>query len=134
MGHAAARADLRYAVAQGWIQDGTTRGSDNIQGAVDRVAHTGQTEVALHTRGRHGGPAEGIVVEPTGTVLVLAADMVRGVLHASRVRRARPQWTIHVYTPPRAWPFSTWPVLTVMWHLAPEGTSTGTAEEIAGDL
>ena len=25
--------------------------------------------------------------------------MVRGVLHASRVRRARPQWTIQVYTP-----------------------------------
>ena len=67
-------------------------------------------------------------------VLVLAADMVRGVLHASPVRGARPQWTIQVYTPPRAWPFSTWVVLAVMWHLAPEDAPTGTAEEIARDL
>ena len=63
--HAAARAALRYGVAQGWILDETTRGSVNIQEVVDRVAHTLQTEVALHTRGRHGGPAEKIVVEPT---------------------------------------------------------------------
>ena len=98
------------------------------------MAHTGQTEVALHTRGRYGGPAEGIVVEPTGMVLVLAADMVREVLQASWVRPARPQWTFQVYTPPRAWPFSTWAVLAIMWHLAPEGTSTGTAEEIYRDL
>ena len=94
MGHAAARAALGYGVAQGWILDETARGSVNIQEAVDRVADTGQAEVALQTRGRHGGPAEGIIVEPSGMVLVLAADMVRGVLHASRVRRARPQWTI----------------------------------------
>ena len=67
-------------------------------------------------------------------VLVLAANMVRGVLHASRVRRARPQWTMQVYTPPRAWPFSKWAVLAVMWHLAPEDAPTGTAEEIAQDL
>ena len=67
-------------------------------------------------------------------VLVLAADMVRGVLHASRVRRARPQWTILVYTPPGAWPCSTWAPLVVMWHLAPEDAPTGTAEEIARDL
>ena len=39
-----------------------------------------------------------------------------------------------MYTPPRAWPFYTWAVLAVMWHLAPEGTPTGTAEEIAWDL
>ena len=134
VGHAAARAALRYGPAQGWILDQTTRGSVNIQEAVNRVVHTGQTEVALHTRGRHGGPAEGIVVEPTGMVLVLAADMVRGVLNAARVRRARPQWTIQVYTPPGAWPFSTWAVLAVMWHLALEDASTGTAEEIARDL
>ena len=82
--------------------------------AVDRVTHAGQAAVALHTRGRHGGPAEGVIVEPSGMLLVLAADMVRGVLHASRMRRARPQWTIQVYTPPRAWPFSTWAVLAVM--------------------
>ena len=106
----------------------------NIQEAVDRVAHTGQAEVALHTRGRHGGPAERIVIEPSGMVLFLAADMVRGVLHASRVRRARPQWTIQVYTPPGAWPFSTWAVLAVMWHLAPEDAPTCSAEEIARDL
>ena len=99
MGHAAARAALRFRVAQGWILDETARSSVKILEAVDRVTHTGQAEVALHTRGRHGGPAEGIVVEPSGTVLVLAADMVRGVLHASRVLRARPQWTIQVYTP-----------------------------------
>ena len=80
------------------------------------------------------GPAEGIMVEPSGMVLVLAADIVRGVLHASRVRRACPQWTIQVYTPPRAWPFSTWAVLAVMWHLAPENAPTGTAEQIARDL
>ena len=90
--------------------------------------------MALHIWGRHGGPAEGIVYEPTGMVLVIAADMVRGVLHASRVRRARPQWTIQVYTPPRAWPFSTWAVLAFMWHLAPKGTPTGTVVETARDL
>ena len=39
-----------------------------------------------------------------------------------------------MYTPPRAWPFSTWAVLAVMWHLAPEDAPTGTAEEIAQDL
>ena len=71
----------------------------NIQEAVDRVPDTGQAEVALHTRGRHGGPAEGIDVESSGMVRVLAADMVRGLLHASRVQRARPQWFIQVYTP-----------------------------------
>ena len=76
VGHAAARAALRYGVVQGWILDETACGSVNIQEAVDRVAHTGQAEVALHTRGRHGGPAEGIIVEPSGMVLVLAADMV----------------------------------------------------------
>ena len=100
MGYAAARASLRYGVAQGWIQDETTRGTVNIQEAINRVAHTGQTEVALHTRGRHGGPGEGIIPEPTGMILFLAADMVRGVLQASLVRRAPPQWTIQVYTPP----------------------------------
>ena len=63
--HAAARAALRYGVAQGWILDETTRGSVNIQEAVDRVTHTGHPDVALHTRGRHGKPAEGIVVETT---------------------------------------------------------------------
>ena len=134
VGYAAACAALRYGVAQGWIQDETTRDSVNVQKAVDRVAHTGQTEVALHNRGRHGGPTEEMVVEPTGMVLVLAADMVPGVVHASRVRRARPHWTIQVYTPPRAWPFSTWAVLVIMWHLAPEGTPGGSPEEIARDL
>ena len=134
VGRAAARAVLRYGLAQGWILDETARGSVNIQEAVDRVTHAGQAAVALHIRGRHGGPAEGIIVDPSGMVLVLAADMVRGVLHASRVRRARPQWTIHVYTAPRAWPFSTWAVLAVMWHLAPEDAPTWTAEEIARDL
>ena len=114
VGRAAARAALRYGVAQGWILDETACGSVNIQEAVGRVTQAGQVAVALHTRGRHGGPAEGIIVEPSGMVLVLAADMVRGVLHASRMRRARPQWTIQVYTPPRAWPFSTWVVLAVM--------------------
>ena len=76
---AAARAALRYGVAQGWILDETARSSVNIQEAVDRVTHAGQAAVALHTRGRHGGPAEGIIVEPSGMVLVLASDMVRGV-------------------------------------------------------
>ena len=111
-------------VAQGLILDETARGSVNIQEAVERVTHAGQAAVALHTRGRHGRPAEGIIVEPSGMVLVLAADMVGGVLHASRVRRACPQWTIQVYTPPRARPFSTWAVLAVMWHLAPEDAPT----------
>ena len=106
----------------------------NIQEAVNRVAHTGQAEVALHGWGCHGGPAERIVVEFCGMVLVLAADMVRGVLHTSRVRCARPQWTIQVYTPRRAWPFSTWAVLAVMWHLAPDDAPTGTTEQIARNL
>ena len=66
-------------------------------------------------------------------MLVLAADMVRGVLHTSRAQCARPQLTIQVYTPPRAWPFSTWEVPAVMWHLAPESIPTGTTEEIARD-
>ena len=134
VGRAAARTPLRFGVAQGWILDKTARGSVNIQVAVDRVAHAGQAAVTLHTQGRHGGPAEGIIVEPSGMVLVLAADMVRGVLHASRVRQAHPQLTIQVYTPPRAWPICTWAVLAVMWHLAPEDAPTGTAEEIARDL
>ena len=134
VGRAAARAAVRYGVAQGWILEETARGSVNIQEAVDRVTHAGQAAVALHTRGRQGGSAEGIIVEPSGMVLVLAADMVRGVLHASHVRRACPQWTIQVYTPPRAWPFSTWAVLAVMWYLAPEDAPTGTAEEIARDV
>ena len=97
---AAACAALRYGGAQDWILDETARGSVNIQEAVDRVTHAGQAAVALHTRGRQGGPADRIIVEPSGMVLVLAADMVRGVLHASPVRRACPQWTIQVYTPP----------------------------------
>ena len=134
VGPAAACAALRYGVAQGWMLEETARGSVNIQEAVDRVTHAGQAAVALHTRGRHGGPAGKMIVEPSGMVLVLAADMVRGVLHACRVLRACPQWTIQVYTPPRAWPFSTWAVLAVMWHLAPEDTPTGTAEEITRDL
>ena len=37
VGHAAARAALRYVVAQSWILDETARGSVNIQEAVDRV-------------------------------------------------------------------------------------------------
>ena len=134
VGPAAACAALRYGVAQGCILDETARGSPNIQEAFNRVTHAGQAAVALNTRGRHGGPAERIIVEPPGMVLVLAADMVRGVLHASHVRRARPQWTIRMYTPRMAWPFSTWAVLAVMWHLAPEDAPTGTAEEIARDL
>ena len=134
VGHAAARTALRYGVTQGCILDETARGSLNIQEAVDRVANMGQTEVALHTRGRHGRPAEGIVVEARGMGLVLAADMVWGVVHASRVRGARPQWTIQVYTPPQVWPSSTSAVLAVMWHLAPEDAPPGTAEEIARDL
>ena len=73
-------------------------------------------------------------MEPSGMVLVLAADMVRGVLNASRVLRVRPQWTIQVYTPPRVWPFSTWVVFAVRWHLAAEDAPAGTAEEIARDL
>ena len=76
MGHAAARAALCYGVVQGLFPDATARGSVNIQEAVDRVANTGQAEVALHTRGRHSEPAEGIVVEASAMVLVLAADMV----------------------------------------------------------
>ena len=134
MEYSAAHAAVRYGVAQGSIQDETTRASVNIRDAIDRIAHRGQTEVALHPRGRLGGPAEQIIVEPTETVLVLAADMVRGVLHASRVGRTRPQWTIQVYVVQRAWPFSKWAVLAIMPPLAPEGTPTGTAEEIARDL
>ena len=48
--HAAARAAVRYGVAQGWGLDETARRSVNIQEASDQVAHTGQAEVALHTR------------------------------------------------------------------------------------
>ena len=79
VGQAATHAALGYGMAQGWIQDETARGSVNIQEAVNRVAHTGQTEVALHNRGRHGGPMEGLIMEPTGMM-----------------RRVRPQWTIQM--------------------------------------
>ena len=95
-GHIAARVALHYGVAQGWIEDHTARGSANIQEYVDRVAYTGQTEVALHTRGHQGKQTEGLSVEPNGTVLVLAAEMVCGVLHPSPARRARPVWTIRI--------------------------------------
>ena len=54
VGHAAARAALRYGVAQGWILVETARGSVNLQEAVDRVAHTGQAEVALPPRTGRG--------------------------------------------------------------------------------
>ena len=80
---AAVCAPLRYGVAQGLIQDKTTRGSSNIQEAVDGVAHVGQPEVALHTRCGHGVLAEEVIVELTRMVLVLAAE--RGLWHASRV-------------------------------------------------
>ena len=103
----AARAALRNGCAQGWIQDETARVSVIYEENPDRVTDTGQTEVALHSLGREGGPAEGLVMDPTGMVLDLAADMVRGVLHAFRLRRAGPQWIIQVYTTVRAWPFST---------------------------
>ena len=73
-------------------------------------------------------------MEPTRMVLGLAADLVRGVLHASRVRRVRPQWTSQVYTPPRVWAFFTAAILAIMWRLAPEGNPTGTAEEFAPAL
>ena len=66
VGYAAARAPLLYGVAQDWIQDDTTCSSLNIQEAVDRVAHTGQTEVVLHTRGRHSRQAEGKSWSPSG--------------------------------------------------------------------
>ena len=65
VGPAAACAGLRYKVAQGWILDETARGSVNIQEAIERVTHAGQAAVALHTRGRHGGPAERFIVEPS---------------------------------------------------------------------
>ena len=83
--HAAASATLRYGVAQGWLQDETARSSVNIEQAIDRVTHTGLTEMALHMRGRHDGPAQRFIVEPNGMVLVLTAAMVRGVPHGSRV-------------------------------------------------
>ena len=41
VGYAPARAALHYGVAQGWIQDETTRGSVNIREAVDWVAQKG---------------------------------------------------------------------------------------------
>ena len=91
---------MRYGVAQAWIHNEIRRGRVNIQEAVDRVAHTGQTEGALHCQPRHGRPTKGIIVK-----LVLVAHMVGDVLHASRAQRAQPQWTIQVYTPPQAWPF-----------------------------
>ena len=73
-------------------------------------------------------------MQPTGTVLVLAADMVRAVLHASRARHARPQCAIQVYIPPGARPFCTWAVLAIMWHLAPVGTPMDNTEDVARDL
>ena len=69
-------------------------------------------------------------MEPSGTVLLLAADMVRGVLRASRLWRASLQWTKQVYTPPQAWPFYTWAILAIMWHLLPEDTPVADTEDI----
>ena len=132
--NAAAGAPLRYRLAQGWIQGETTRGSVNIETAVDRVAKTGHIEVPLHTRSRHSGRAEGLIAEPTGIVLVLAVDLVPGVLHESCWQRALLQWAIEVYNPPRAWPLSTWAVFAIIWHLAPQGSPTDNTEDIAQDL
>ena len=36
--------------------------------------------------------------------------------------------------PPRAWPFSTWAVVAIIWHLAPESTPMDNTEDIARDL
>ena len=67
-------------------------------------------------------------------VLLLAADMFRSVLNACGVRPAHPQWTTQLYGPPSAWPFSTWAILAIMWHLAPEGNPAASAVDIAKDL
>ena len=90
--------------------------------------------MALHTRGLHGWPVEGLLREPNGIVLVLSADIGPGVLHVSWVRQARPQLTIQVYTPPLAWPFSTWAILGIMSHLAPEGTTAASTEDTAKEF
>ena len=49
-------------------------------------------------------------------------------------RAARAPKVDHPGVHPSTWPFSTWAVLAVMWHLASEDAPTGTAEEIARDL
>ena len=122
VGHAAARASLRYGVAQGWILDAIARSSVNIQEAINRVAHTGQAEMALHTWSCHGGPAEG---DHRGTLPNRAGPGGRhGPRAAPRIPRAAGSPTVdHPGVP-----------LAVMWHLAPENAPTGTAEEIARDL
>ena len=131
---AAACAAIRYRVVQGWILDETARGSVNIQEAVDRVTHAGQAAVALHnpgpprrtrkgdhcgTLGNGAGPGGGH--GPRGAPRIPCAAGMPTVDHPCVHR-------------PRAWPFSTWAVLAVMWHLAPEDAPTWTAEEIARDL
>ena len=69
-GHAAAHAVLRYRVVQGWLRDETACGTVKIQQAINCNTHTGQTEVALPVKGRHGGLADALVVTPNGMVLV----------------------------------------------------------------
>ena len=79
VGQTAVRATLHYGVAQAWIQDETAHSSVNILDVVNLVAHTGPLEMAMHIRGRNGRLPAGLVVESTGMVPVLGADMVRGV-------------------------------------------------------
>ena len=134
LGRAAARAALRYGLAQGWILDETARGSVNIQEAVDGVTHAGQAAVALHTRGRNGGPAEGIIVELSGMVWSWRRTWSEGFSTHPACGWHAHSGPSRCTSPQRAWPFSTWAVLAVMWHLAPEDAPTETAEEIARHL
>ena len=115
VGYGAARATLRCCLTQGWIQDETTRGSVNIiggrqQGCPSGADGSGPAQLGLPRR-----PGRGNVMEPAEDLLVLATDMVRGVLDESRVQRARPQWTIQVYTPPGGWSFSTCICTVCIW-------------------
>ena len=126
-----------------WPYSWTHVGTFSHLGHIDRVAATmpSQAQAGAAQEAPDIGQWEGQdvpLVRPSSCIVKGGIPSSRRYLptylHASRVRRARPQWTIQVYNPPRAWPFSTWAVLAVMWHLAPEDAPTGTADEIAWDL
>ena len=89
VGHAAARAALRYGVAQGLIQDETSRGSVNIQEAAYPVAHTGQTEGAMQGRTGDGdsGAAHGDGTSPGGGHGPWGAPLILSTARASAVDR-----------------------------------------------
>ena len=130
----AACAALRYGVAQGWILDETVRGSVNIQEAVDRVTHAGQAAWPCTPGAATADPQRGSLWNPREWCWSWRRTWSEGCSTRPACGGRANSGPSRCTPPPQAWPFSTWAVLAVMWHLAPEDAPTGTAEDIARDL